>query len=194
VLWRIAQPISFFVNASGKTLRDFLADTKVKGENPLKYLFVALVAFGGIILSSFGLYYSFLERWKLIEVKASNGDADALNQIGELYYTGWFRKQDYKKSFEYCSLAMKAGNLEAQTRLGWLYEKGRGVDVNYQKAFELYQYAAENGNAAAQEQLARIYENGIGVPRDITEAKRWRLKALNSKWDTVKHDLGLQDN
>ena len=70
-----------------------------------------------------------------------------------------------------------------------------GTKVDYAKALKWYQKAAEKGHTTAQCQLGIMYENGNGVAKDLNEAEKWYMKALEDDPfnDTVqKHLTRLQ--
>ena len=82
------------------------------------------------------------------------------------------------------------------------FEKGEkyfhgyyGTKVDYPKALKWYRKAAEKGHTVALCQLGVMYENGNGVAKDLNEAEKWYMKALeqDSYDETVqKHLTRLQ--
>ncbi|MCH5292250.1 MAG: sel1 repeat family protein, partial [Treponema sp.] len=72
---------------------------------------------------------------ELIE-RAERGDAEAQNELGEMYYDGEGVEQDYDKAFDWFLKSAEQGNASAQMRLGFMYWCGEGVAQNYEKAFE----------------------------------------------------------
>lgn len=70
--------------------------------------------------------YSAEELESLIET-AEQGNADAQNNLGVMYYFGYGVPQDYKKAFEWYTKAAEQGNAKAQYRLGDMYYFGYGV-------------------------------------------------------------------
>ena len=49
-----------------------------------------------------------------------DGDAEAMNDLGALYYTGRAGEQDYEKAAYYYDMADKAGNRQATENLGYI--------------------------------------------------------------------------
>ena len=60
-----------------------------------------------------------------LEKAAAAGDAQAMNDLGELYYEGKGVPQDYQKAKDWYEKAVDAGNAKAMRHLGYLYERGR---------------------------------------------------------------------
>ena len=119
--------------------------------------------------------YSEAERW--YRKAAVQGDAEAQNNLGAMYYLGLAVSQDYSEAVKWCQKAAEQGNASAQNNLGMMYEKGRGVPQDDSEAVKWYRKAAEQGNASAQYNLGWMYEKGKGVPQDDSEAVKWYRKA-----------------
>jgi TPR repeat protein len=121
---------------------------------------------------------------------AEQGDADAQDALGNLYYDGhgplsmqlimhghyaqaalWFRK------------AAEQGDADAQYNLGLLYDDGDGVPQDATEAAAWYSKAADQGDAKAQWSLGGLYFDGQGVPRDYTEAYFWYDRAAAGEQD-----------
>jgi hypothetical protein len=111
---------------------------------------------------------------------AEQGDADAQDALGNLYYDGhgplsmqlimyghyaqaalWFRK------------AAEQGDADAEYSLGMMYEDGQGVPQDDTQAAAWLRKAAEQGDADAQWSLGGLYLQGRGVPQDYVEAYFW---------------------
>jgi TPR repeat protein len=124
-------------------------------------------------------------------------DSDRLRcayRLGDMHYKGknYSGIPDYKKAFEWYSLAVSIGDTfkewqrlmvveyaAAQFRLAKMYKDGRGVAQDYAEAVRLYTeavrfytLAAAKGNAEAAYNLAKMYEDGQGVAQDDVEAVR----------------------
>jgi len=115
---------------------------------------------------------------------AEQGNAEAQNLLGEMYFLGKGVKQDYQESAKWYRKAAEQGGANAQYNLGSMYENGQGVKQDYQEAAKWYRMAAkwyrkaaEQGRANAQYNLGFMYRNGKGGERDYQEAAKWYSKA-----------------
>ena len=80
-----------------------------------------------------------------LKARAEQGDADAINKIGVLYYDGDELEQNYAEALSYFNKAAELGNADAYDNLGWMYENGDGVAEDLPKALEFYKKGAEGG-------------------------------------------------
>lgn len=157
---------------------------------------------------------------KELEPLAKEGNADALNMMGQLYENGWavekniekakalydrgaakghipsvnslraLKNQEYKIELKTVEPKAKAGEAHAQNRLAQMYEFGQGIDRDQAKAFEWYQKAAKQNLIVAQHNLGRCYNFGTGVKQDFAEAERWYLKAASQGHTDAMFFLG----
>jgi tetratricopeptide (TPR) repeat protein len=112
----------------------------------------------------------FANMIKNIIKHAEQGNANAQNLVGEMYFLGKGVKQDYQEAAKWYRKAAEQGDANAQYNLGFMYKNGQGVKQDYQeaakwyrKAAKWYRKAAEQGDANAQYNLGFMYENGQGV-------------------------------
>ena len=115
-------------------------------------------------------------EWML---KASlQGDANAQNELGLLYYNGsGGALQSKSKALEWIQKSANQGYALAESNLGWMYQNGEGIPQNYNKAFEWYQKSAGQGYDVAQGNLAYLYLNGLGVIANLDKAFEWFEKS-----------------
>jgi uncharacterized protein len=73
---------------------------------------------------------------------AQAGDAEAQNNVGEIYERGVGGQPDYGAAAVWYQKAADQGNSKAQINLGFLYEQGLGVEKDTLKALNLYRQAA----------------------------------------------------
>ncbi len=73
---------------------------------------------------------------------ANQGDADAQNNLGALYYHGKGVPEDDAKAVKWFRKAAEQGDADAQNNLGLMYGKGRGVPQDYVQAHMWYNLAA----------------------------------------------------
>jgi uncharacterized protein len=89
--------------------------------------------------------YATAER--LLRPLAEQGDADAQNILGLMYYSGQGVPQDYAAAATWFLKAAEQGDTDAQYDLGVMYAKGEGVRQDYAAAVSWYRKAAERGKA-----------------------------------------------
>ena len=66
------------------------------------------------------------------------GNAEAMTNLGSLYYTGRCGEQSYEKAIKYYTMADGHGERQATENLGYCYYYGRSVPVDYKKAFHYF--------------------------------------------------------
>ncbi|HWQ06947.1 MAG TPA: tetratricopeptide repeat protein [Feifaniaceae bacterium] len=113
------------------------------------------------------------------------GYAKAAEQLGSMYYDGFYMnkddwgswKNDFKESKKWYAKAMELwqtqadqGDADAQYNLGRLYDYGYGVPRDAKKAAELFALAAAQGHAGAQKRLA-VYTAPTGSDLEEEIAK-----------------------
>ena len=123
--------------------------------------------------------------------QAEQGDAEAQNNLGLMYYTGRGVPQDYQEAGSWFRKAAEQGFAEAQYFLGNIYAEGLGVPRNYQEAESWFRKVAEQGFARAQHYLGRMYTEGWGVPQDYQEAVSWYRKSAEQGFAFAQYYLGL---
>lgn len=112
---------------------------------------------------------------KNIIIKANSGDMiDESNlawQLWKIEYYSEAIKWDYKAAIQ--------GGRTSQKRMGLYYQRGFGVKVDYKKAAYWHEKAAERGDDYSAYNLAKIYSiGGFGVEKDLNNAYKWILKAV----------------
>lgn len=132
--------------------------------------------------------------YKLAEKKyrkaATQGNVNAQNRLGIMYYNGQGVKKDYKQAATWFLRSALQGNAEGQYSLGALYDSGTGVKRNYVLAAAWYSKAAEQGFARAQDGLAALYFKGNGVKQDYAQAVAWGRKSAEQGDIDGQNDLG----
>ncbi len=102
---------------------------------------------------------------------AENGDADAQNYLGILYYLGFGIQKDYKKALEWYERSARAGHADAQRNYGDMINFGRGMQKDNYKAYKWYFAASQQGNERAKRQLDVIAASGNLTPNQQMHAK-----------------------
>lgn len=107
-------------------------------------------------------------------------NADAMNDLGALYYDGRGCEQDFTKAVYYYDMAAKNGSREAQSNLGYCYYYGRNVPADYEKAFNYFSLGAFDGNLISLYKIGDMYQNGYYVEKNEKEAFIIYIRCLNS--------------
>ncbi len=108
-----------------------------------------------------------------ITEQANAGDANAQNELGDMYQNGKGVAQDYDKAVYWYTKSAEQGDGEGQAKLGRMYEDGKGVAQDYDKAVHWYTKSAEQGNSTAQFALGWMYCDGLGVSQNYKKAAYW---------------------
>lgn len=119
----------------------------------------------------------------LYEDAISDGNTDAMNDLGALYYNGRGCNQDFTKAVYYYDMAAKLGNRQAQENLGYCYYYGRSVDVDYEKAFHYFALGAFDGHLVSLYKIGDMYLNGYYVEKNPTEAFHIYERCLETMTD-----------
>lgn len=121
---------------------------------------------------------------ELFEAAFESGNADAMNDLGALYYDGnrGF-DQDFAKSVECYKLAAQKGSRQAQENLGYCYYYGRNMPVDYEKAFHCFALGAFDGHLISLYKIGDMYRSGYYVEKDQTESFRIYMRCLDTMTD-----------
>lgn len=130
---------------------------------------------------------SFEETYAL----ASEGDANAQNNLGVLYATGRGVGQDDEEAARWYRLAADQKHAGGQGNLGLMYGAGRGVAKDLREAARWTRLAAEQGDAWAQNELGLMYLTGLGVSQHYAEAVTWFRRAAEQGFVAGQYDLGM---
>ena len=117
------------------------------------------------------------EAVKWYRKAAEQGDANAQNSLGVMYYKGEGVPRDHQEAVKWYRKAAEQGHAGAQFNLGLMYHQGEGVPKNATEAVRWWRKAAEQGTASAQVNLGLMYLRGEGVPKNATEAVKWFRRA-----------------
>ena len=109
-------------------------------------------------------------------VNADLKRAIAFDQAGEY-------EKAAKELYKISQLATK-GHPRAMYEFGMMYMKeGMWVVQSDEAGFDWWMKSANLGYAPAQFSIGASYIGGIGVNRDLTDAKKWLEKAINSTYE-----------
>ncbi len=126
------------------------------------------------------------EKFKAFFEQARDGDPEAQNGLGVMYYTGeavsktatgQVLDNDPGLAAGWFYRAAEQGYADAQFNLGLLYANGEGVAQDMVEAAQLFMQAAEQGHVDAQNNLGAMYYTGEGVARDEQKSIEWFERA-----------------
>lgn len=126
----------------------------------------------------------------LYEQAISQGDADAMNDLGSLYYDGRGCEQSFTKTVHYYEMAAEHGHELAQENLGYCYYYGRNIPVDYEKAFKCFAAGAFCGRVCSLYKIGDMYRNGYYVGKNPYLAFRIYLRCSelmdhDDKWEVA---------
>lgn len=122
---------------------------------------------------------------------AIDGNAQAQNQLGDLYREGEVVTQDLAEALRWYQLAADQGDPHGQNNLGSMYLNGLGVEPDFAEAVKWYRLAAEQGEPMAQYNLGVRYREGEGVALDLAEAAKWLKRAAEAGNAYAQNDFGV---
>ena len=112
---------------------------------------------------------------KSLEIKASQGDAEAQSILGDLYSDHGKDIFDPQKASNWYLKAAEQGHTRAQWLVGVSYSQGIGAEKNEEKAEYWCLKSAQNGDVDGQYALGGIYF----MKSDLIKAEFWIEKAAN---------------
>lgn len=121
---------------------------------------------------------------KAFQSLAAQGNAEAQNNLGELYAKGQGVPQDYAQARQWYEKAAAQGNALAQNNLAELYFAGLGVPQDYVRAYLWVSLAAVHMKGDEQKQAEENRNDVAGrmTPEQITEAKRLTQQCMALKF------------
>ena len=85
--------------------------------------------------------------------RAENGDAEAMYELGNIYYWGENVELDYEKSAKYYEQAASLGHLNAIKGISFMYQDGLGVPRDLKKS---YMYSQQAYDIEEQQKIADL--------------------------------------
>ncbi len=125
-----------------------------------------------------------------LRMLAEQGDAEAMEELGYLYFNGDGVQQNDYEAFQWFQKAAQHGIVEAYFYLGLIYSDGKVVPQDYVKALKYYKISAEHGEAAAETNIGLMYSKGRGVKQNYAEAVKWYRKAAEKGYAAAQNNLG----
>ncbi len=129
---------------------------------------------------------------KYLQSLAKQHDVEAINELGDLYFTGTGVEQDFHKAFEYYFRATELGHASAQYHLGLMYAEGKSVAIDGKKSARYYLLAAEQNHQQAQFNLATLFREGKLIKPDLEKSFYWYEKAACDNNHEAQYHLACQ--
>lgn len=117
-------------------------------------------------------------------------NAEAMCNLGELYYTGRGGRQSYAEAIKYYTMADERGDRQAAENLGYCYYYGRAVEIDYEKAFKYFLKGALDNRLNSLYKVGDMYAKGLYVKEDKTEAAKIYEKCYTHMDDEYKSIIG----
>jgi len=133
-----------------------------------------------------------LQAWT---AQAEAGDAEAMNNVGEIWEQGVRGQTDAALAAQWYRRAAEAGSRRAQTNLGALYERGIGVAADPHQALAWYRRAAGLTGEAdldAQREIDALQAQ-LATSRAEAEAARAELLRLAGDLDSARLELAAAE-
>lgn len=108
----------------------------------------------------------------------AKGNADAMNDMGCLYYGGRMGEPDYKKAIRYYTMAEENGSIIAAENLGYCYYYGRDGKTDYRKAYQYFSKGALAKRSESMYKIGDMYRYGYYVKADPKMAAQCYFNAL----------------
>ncbi len=124
-------------------------------------------------------------------LSSTERQAEEWFQIGEQYYYGNDRAQNYAEAINWYRKAAEYDHAEALFSLGWVYAEGQGVTKDMREAARWYRRGASTGHASSQFQLGYLYDIGEGVGQDDREAVKLYRQAAAGGIAGAKNNLAI---
>ena len=125
------------------------------------------------------------------QLAADDGNADAMNKLGECAYYGIGREKNYDEAFTLFEQASDSGSSDALYNLGLCYENGTGIVKDARIAYSYFQLAADSGNGNAINKLGECAYYGIGRNQDYEAAFKLFERASDLGCPDAYYNLGL---
>jgi len=181
----------------GILLRESDKDNVMKGASMLKEAEQAGDKFAYYFMSM-GYYYGWepiveqnhneAEK-RMLELYKEYENGDAAQLLAELY-TFSEEKCDYKKAFDYATIAAEDDECGGYLVLGALYLNGWGVEKDINLALENYKMAAALGDETAMNQIGMIYFGNENYESNPEQSFYWFNEAAKKGSPDGMYNLG----
>ena len=126
---------------------------------------------------------------RMLECYQEYGDEEVAAILAKLYSL-YPDKCDYKKAFEYATIAAENDDKDGYQTLGYLYLNGFGVKKDYNLALDNYKMAAALGDETSLNQIGIIYMGSDDFESNPEQAFYWFKEAAKKGDDMGLYNLG----
>lgn len=98
------------------------------------------------------------QAYELFLPLAKNGDANAQNHLGIIYYLGLLGEHDMEKAFFWYEKAAVQKHADAQLNLGRMIEANADKPGDYMKAYMWFYASKKNGNLNAEKNITMLLD------------------------------------
>ena len=139
-------------------------------------------AFAGPLEDSMAAYDrgDYATAVRLVHPLAEQGNAQAQNSLGAMYYNGKGVVKNFKEAIKWYRLAAAQGNISAQLNLASMYYEGEGVTENFVRAHMWLNIAAAQGSPDAVRMRDIVSKNMTA--QQLTEAQAMALKCATANY------------
>jgi hypothetical protein len=135
------------------------------------------------------------KSYELFSKAASEGDPEAMFELGKLYEKGIGTGQDVAKALELYQKSADLGFSDAINDLGFLYYQGAsGLKRDQAKAVELFLKAADLRHPQAMYNVAALIDDGVVKGKTPDDAAKYLYAALRSGVKDVLEQLETNPN
>ncbi len=126
---------------------------------------------------------------RMLEAYQEYQDGGTAALLAELY-TFSEEKCDYKKAFDYATIAAEEDEKEGYFILGTLYFNGWGVEKDTKLALDNYKMAAAFGHETAMNQIGIIFMGNEGIEENPEQSFYWFSEAAKKGSDVGMFNVG----
>jgi TPR repeat protein len=110
---------------------------------------------------------------KLLKESGNNGNAEALFQLGKVYYNGRVTKRNIKLSMNYFKKASNYGHIKAKYNVAIIYGQKRYKKYSLKKSYNIFLELARQHYSKAQNKVGIYLLYGLGIDKDYRMAIKW---------------------
>lgn len=138
-----------------------------------------------------GVSFGTSGRLGSIRKEVEEGNRDAINRLGLMYYNGDGVPKDFSKALTYFMKAAEGGLPVAYGNVGALYLWGSGVTADASKARQWFEAGSRLGDYNSQYHLGTMYRDGNGVLKNPVKAKELFLKSARAGNTAAQYELAM---
>lgn len=131
------------------------------------------------------------KAFEVYTLAADEGNAHAMNGIGNMYAFGMGVKYDFKQAILWFEKSAREGYAPALYNLGMLHRYGQGTKPDFKKAFNYFEQAAKQGVTFAMHLTGYQLYHGQGTKQNYKKALGWFLEGAEKENTACMFFAGL---